>query len=91
MESLSRILNRFMRLLPFVTAPNSYRRFYYDLCVPYPDIWSESASSSPTTQPAPQGRAVSNPPAHTAGDEVRPSRHSVACHEIHTARQEPFC
>lgn len=40
MEPLRAMLSRFMRLLPFLTTPNSYRRFHYELLFPYPDVWA---------------------------------------------------
>lgn len=38
MEALSAVLNRFMRLLPFLSAAKSYRHFPYELVYPYPGI-----------------------------------------------------
>ncbi len=38
MHPLKSVLHRFMQLLPFLTTPNSYRRFHFELFYPYPDI-----------------------------------------------------
>lgn len=43
MPSLDVILIRLMRLLPFVTTPNSNRRFHYEFFYPYPDVWDSTA------------------------------------------------
>ncbi len=39
MKPIAVVLNRFMRLLPFLTAPNSYRRFQFEYFIPCPDVW----------------------------------------------------
>ncbi len=45
MNTFRIIMRRFLRLLPFITVLNSYRRFHFELFYPYPDVWSDSGDS----------------------------------------------
>ncbi len=54
MDTLRAIMSRFLRLLPFLTVPNSYRRFHFEYFYSYPDVWSapsDAARSRSTSRP----------------------------------------
>ncbi len=104
MEPFIVIVNRFMRLLPFLTAPNSYRRFHYELFYTYPDVWNGSEGDAaapfgaPTTEPA---RAPEKPsfagvgrgraPVYPVGHHARPYLRSTEMNRAGPRRGEPFC
>ena len=48
MSGLAVIVSRFLKLLPFLTTPNAYRRFHYEFWLPFPDSWDEVDGSSST-------------------------------------------
>ncbi len=82
MEPLTVILNRFMRLLPFLTAPNSYNQFHYDLFYPYPDVWNGLEDDAPIFF-APSRVQTGSAPARVASPGVgrrRISDHPVGHH-----------
>ncbi len=51
MQTLKSVLDRFMRLLPFLTTPNSYRRFRLELFYSYPDVWNDRHAQSSQAGP----------------------------------------
>ncbi len=94
MEPLTVILNRFMRLLPFLTAPNSYRRFHHELFYPYPDVWNGSDDDAPlfctpqNQSPTSVGRGrVSERP---VGQHGRPYLSWIEMNHSSSHRGEPF-
>ncbi len=42
MKPITVVLNRFMRLLPFLTAHNSHRRIQFGYFIPFPDVSNET-------------------------------------------------
>ncbi len=64
MQALKLVLHRFMQLLPFLTTPNSYRRFHFELFYPYPDILNGremgAAQPFPDEPPSAQGAGGSS-------------------------------
>ncbi len=59
MRTLKSVVDRFMQLLPFLTTPNSYRRFHFELFYPYPDILNgretEAGQADPGEPPSAHG------------------------------------
>ncbi len=97
MEPLAVVLNRFMRLLPFLTAPNSCRRFHLELFYPYPDVSNGSDSPprllltlpnlAPRARRRKHARASSPPLGHSMHPYLTPTDLDAS----HLGRREPFC
>ncbi len=106
MEPFKGILHRFMRLLPFLTAPNSYRRFHYELFYPYPDVWNGSEQDTAGFFTAPKGELGPAPapvksgfsgvgrsraPVHPVGHHVRSYLRCIDVNHAGSYGGEPFC
>jgi hypothetical protein len=90
MATFRTFMHRFLRLLPFLTTPNSYRRFYYDYWLPYPDVWNDTERS-----PHPAIRSSSQPgrdklPAQGLSRNVHPYVRWMEFRQGPIHRREPF-
>ncbi len=89
MEPLNVIWDRFMRLLPFLTLPNSCRGFHFELFYPYPDLSksSDAAGYPPAAGPA----AIPSPPIEAQALHQGPYLTCVDLNHEDRSRREPFC
>ncbi len=90
MQALKSVAQRFMQLLPFLTTPNSFRRFHFELFYPYPDILAGRKSGR-------RHHGMRNRPAHGSQSSVpaethlRPYLTWPELHESGSQHGEPFC
>lgn len=53
MNNIATISKRFLRLLPFLTVPNCYKRFHWGYWLPYPNVWDDTCKWPCLASPAP--------------------------------------
>lgn len=84
MRPIAVALNRFLRLLPFLTTPGSYRRFQHEYFVPFPDVWAD-----PVFPPHPDAPQAAEP-AHPERQQAHPDLAPASLQHADAGRQEPF-